>query len=149
MAVHDVLREQAVRRREAGQDAGDPLLDLPVALRAPSRPDDVVEIAVVRGHRDANGTLLALEVLELATAPVAFCRHREFDDLVGVLFACAAPPVPVVSRLRAALASDLRLGRVRAEELLRRRVSFPKGRSRAVRTSLWSSRSSDWAFFLQ
>ena len=71
MAVHDVLREQAVRRREAGQDAGDPLLDLPVALRAPSRPDDVVEIAVVRGHRDANGTLLDLEVFERSAAKVA------------------------------------------------------------------------------
>ena len=75
IAVHDVLREQAVRRREAGQDAGDPLLYLPVALRAPSRPDDVVEIAVVRGHRDANGTLLDLEVFERSAAKVA-CRRR-------------------------------------------------------------------------
>ena len=75
IAVHDVLREQAVRRREAGQDAGDPLLYLPVALRAPFRPDDVVEIAVVRGHRDANGTLLDLEVFERSAAKVA-CRRR-------------------------------------------------------------------------
>ena len=103
----------------------------------------------MRGHSDANGTLLDLEVLELSAATIACGRFRELDDLVGILFACAAPPVSVVSRFRAALAGDLRLGRVRAEELLRRRVSFPKGRSRAVRTSLWSSRSSDWAFFLQ